>query len=206
MMAPEPGAQVARAVGVADFGNARDRQVLDEYVWRLQDECCWRCQPGTGVDESNGTTVAMAEEDGSMDTEDLEKPRSTSRASRCMKSGDSGGFNGSDLPYPRRLYTSAPQPSRPQRAAGKSRHRLIAPSPSCRNTIVGASLASGPCHWYSNRYPSTVANPGEASTRVRLPLPADREEALRLSGRTSRLPKGPASPSAVRPSNWWRCA
>jgi hypothetical protein len=54
MMAPEPGTQLARAVGVADFGNARDRQVLEE---------------------SDGTTVAVAEEDGSMDVEYLEEPR-----------------------------------------------------------------------------------------------------------------------------------
>src|SRR4029450_1891423 len=75
MMAPEPGTQLARAVGVADFGNARDRQVLDEYVRRLQDERGWRCQPGAGEDESDGTTVAVAEEDGSMDVEYLEEPR-----------------------------------------------------------------------------------------------------------------------------------
>src|SRR5262245_54783142 len=75
MMALEPGAKATRPIGVADGSNAGDGYVLDEYVWSLQDERPWRCQPGSGIDESDGTTVAVTDEDGLLDSECVEKPR-----------------------------------------------------------------------------------------------------------------------------------
>src|SRR5262245_3201913 len=75
MMTLEALAQAARAIGAAYVGNARDGHVLDEYMWRLEDECDWRRQLGTGVDESDRSTVAVAKQDGSIDVQDLEEPR-----------------------------------------------------------------------------------------------------------------------------------
>src|SRR5258705_11721517 len=65
-----------------------------------------------------------------------------------------GEVHASDLPYPHRLYTSPPHPRREHSSAGKLRHWLMDPRPSCRNTIVGACTGDGPCHAYSSRAPS----------------------------------------------------
>src|SRR5262249_25286195 len=42
--------------------------------------------------------------------------------------------------------------------AGKSRHCVIEPSPSCRKTSVRAAVETVPWHSYSRRQPSTVTN------------------------------------------------
>src|SRR5215475_14055652 len=77
-------------------------------------------------------------------------------ASSCMNVVLLGPVKAFDLPCPQRLYTRPPQSRREHSSAGKLRHWLIDPSPSCRNTSVGASDGDGPCHAYSSRAPSTV--------------------------------------------------
>ena len=72
----------------------------------------------------------------------------------CMNSIGLGRSQGSDLPYPSRLKTKAPQPVTSASLAGNSCHMSTQPNPSCRKTKVRASSGEGPCQVNSRRLSS----------------------------------------------------